>query len=423
MPEIFSNYLHNAKNAFPVQALRNFVYAILPEQDKEVDATGTVITQRLVTICGRSGSGKTMLLSAIAEHLGQSHAIFFAKAANWLDRQDDQENESGQNRQQARPENGQGWLAGQKMQVLLLDDLQDISAPADSWIALSPDFAPDVRGQGKSGKKNGWQDVPKISDRIISPAASRLCAILDSLDHCNGSRPGQPAADPGQNARQPGNPDLVILAFCGPAAGLASLGQRLQTRICQGLVLELHDPDLDVRLKFAENFAKKQKIALERSQLVQVARYCGNIPAVAGVLTRIRAYLEAGFNIADQTSLEKLVQNGGQAVMPGCRDIVHEVARLTDTRPAEIIGRSRKAEVVLARQLAMLVCRRLLGLSYMELGREFGGRDHSTVMHAIEKFNRAALGDKRMNNLVTEVESSLRLRTENLASRLSMFVA
>lgn len=423
MPEIFSSYLHNAKNDFPIQALRNIVYAILPDQDvagqdkpgpeKKDRATRIAGSQRLVTICGKSGSGKTMLLSAMAAYLDQGCNVLHQKAASWLAGQEMRHSEQpGQN--------------GQNINVLLLDDLQGILQGIELAGHDGNKLARDTgqNGQGKGVKKSGLQDdARKLAADL---ATSRLCDVLDSLAAMAGVNGERSAEKPDQDARQgtgPKLPELVILAFCGPATGLASLGQRLQTRLCQGLVLELHEPDLDVRLKYAENFAKKQKIALERGQLVHIARYCSNIPAVAGVMTRIGAYLEAGFSFTDQAGLEKLVQNGGQPVMPGCRDIVHEVARLTDTRPAEIIGRSRKAEVVLARQLSLLVCRRMLGLSYMELGREFGGRDHSTVMHAIEKFHRAAVSDKRMNNLVTEVENSLKLRTENLAGRFSMFVA
>ena len=62
---------------------------------------------------------------------------------------------------------------------------------------------------------------------------------------------------------------------------------------------------------------------------------------------------------------------------------------------------------VLARQVAMYVCRRKLGLSYPELGRAFGGKDHSTVIHAIKKINKLLVSDKSVRQLVTKVEAKL----------------
>ena len=91
----------------------------------------------------------------------------------------------------------------------------------------------------------------------------------------------------------------------------------------------------------------------------------------------------------------------------GCREILGSVARGFNLRTEDILGARRRPDLVLARQVAMYLCRRKLGLSYPELGRAFGGRDHSTVIHAVKKIHKLLETDKVVHNLVTELENSV----------------
>ena len=75
-------------------------------------------------------------------------------------------------------------------------------------------------------------------------------------------------------------------------------------------------------------------------------------------------------------------------------------------RPEEVLGNGRRPQLVLARQIAMYVCRRRLGLSYPELGRMFGGRDHSTVVHAVKKIKQMLESNKEVQNVVAALEKS-----------------
>ena len=81
-----------------------------------------------------------------------------------------------------------------------------------------------------------------------------------------------------------------------------------------------------------------------------------------------------------------------------------EAARCCDAAPADITGTGRHARLVMARQAAMYVCRRHLGLSYPELGRAFGGRDHSTVIHAVKKIGKMLESNKDVQHLVARLE-------------------
>ena len=93
-----------------------------------------------------------------------------------------------------------------------------------------------------------------------------------------------------------------------------------------------------------------------------------------------------------------------QACHAGHEQILAEAARCCDAAPADITGTGRHARLVMARQAAMYVCRRHLGLSYPELGRAFGGRDHSTVIHAVKKIGKMLESNKDVQHLVARLE-------------------
>ena len=92
---------------------------------------------------------------------------------------------------------------------------------------------------------------------------------------------------------------------------------------------------------------------------------------------------------------------------PGCREILGEVARGLNLRPEDILGGKRRPDLVLARQVAMYLCRQKLGLSYPELGRAFGGRDHSTVIHACKSVENMLVTDPLLKSIAQEIEKKI----------------
>jgi chromosomal replication initiator protein len=103
--------------------------------------------------------------------------------------------------------------------------------------------------------------------------------------------------------------------------------------------------------------------------------------------------------------LENLVKTGNHERVTSFGDIVGLVSRGFNLAPEDILGTRRKPDFVLARQVAMYLCRRKLGLSYPELGKAFG-RDHSTVIHAIKKIQALPQTDKVLHKLVTDLENA-----------------
>ncbi|MDE7240552.1 helix-turn-helix domain-containing protein [Desulfovibrio sp.] len=334
-PDPFERFIVNAKNAFPLATAR------------KIAGEGAPGDAPVVVFCGRSGTGKTRLLQALAQGLGRrlgAGRVLMCGAAQFC-----------------APGGGiaRGARFWQGLDAVLLDDVQELAAEAARQRELA-----------------AWMDA--------SPSVS-------------GDDAGDAVASRG----------LMIFAHAGPAAALAQLTERLRTRLESGLVLELLEPDLDVRLRYLQRATRERELPLTREQLLYLAQRCAQFSLLQGLLRKVEAFAALNGRPPLQADLENIVRTGGSARPSGCREILGCVARGFNLRTEDILGARRRPDLVLARQVAMYLCRRKLGLSYPELGRAFGGRDHSTVIHAVKKIHKLLETDKVVHNLVTELENSV----------------
>lgn len=197
----------------------------------------------------------------------------------------------------------------------------------------------------------------------------------------------------------------IVLAWTGtiPAPGI--LDQRLLSRIHAGILVELRHPDLEVRIQYAEKISRQKKLGLSRGQILFLARQSKDFPILKGLLGKIEFFISLYGQLPDDTEMLRLA--GNETSGPDWRRILAQVSKHLAVSTDDILGVSRKPELVFARQLAMFLCRSALGISYPELGRLFGGKDHSTVMHGIKKIQHLRDTDKDMRNLLTELENEI----------------
>lgn len=196
----------------------------------------------------------------------------------------------------------------------------------------------------------------------------------------------------------------LAFAYGGSARSLKLFDERLRSRLESGLVVEVTEPDLDVRLRYLQAASKERGLVLSRQQLLFLAQRCMRFPLLYGMLRKVEAFATLHKRVLTPADMENIVRSGGVDKNPGCREILAAVARDMNLRPEDILGHKRRPDLVLARQTAMYICRKNLGLSYPELGRAFGGRDHSTVIHAVKKIQKLLVSNKDMHRLVTELE-------------------
>lgn len=185
-------------------------------------------------------------------------------------------------------------------------------------------------------------------------------------------------------------------------ADLSAFVPRLARRLEQGLLLELPAPDLALRLAFTEMTSKKMGLRLSKAQIMALARHSTRIPAIQGLLQKLKFYDSFTGQTLSPEELEKLALPENMA--PGWQRIILRVAEKLEIRPSDLMSQSRRREFVRARQVAMFLCRSRLGLSYPELGRIFGGKDHSTVMHGIRKIQQLRNVDRVLHIMLTELE-------------------
>lgn len=184
------------------------------------------------------------------------------------------------------------------------------------------------------------------------------------------------------------------------------LSDGLLSRLHMGISLPLPEPDLDICVRFLQLRFKAANFPAERDSLLVLARRFPDIRRLTGVLRRLEALksINGEVTLADMDMLAK--QAEGSGLSPQL--IISLTADRFGLSVKDIIGIKRKPRVVLARQVSMYLCRELLGHSFPVIGHIFGGKDHSTVIHAVQKIKGLLDSNRDTNILVTELTKNCR---------------
>ncbi|MGI8775113.1 MAG: chromosomal replication initiator protein DnaA [Actinomycetota bacterium] len=181
----------------------------------------------------------------------------------------------------------------------------------------------------------------------------------------------------------------VVITSDRPPKKIQTLEERLRTRFEWGLITDIQPPDLETRLAILQKKAMTERLDVPAEVMSFIAsRIQTNIRELEGALIRVVAYSsltrsEISLELA-QNVLQSLLPDGHEARVTA--DLVISVAAdYFDVTPEEICSSSRSRPLVTARQIAMYICRELTDLSLPNIGKKFGGRDHSTVIYANNK--------------------------------------
>ncbi len=182
----------------------------------------------------------------------------------------------------------------------------------------------------------------------------------------------------------------IVLSSDRPPHEIATLEERLRSRFQWGLLSDIQPPDLETRIAILKKKALQEKIDLPDEVALFIAQaITNNIRELEGALIRLVAYTSLHHLPLDESTaraaLGHLLPQTRLSLTP--RQIQEAVAEHYRIDPAELLARKRSHSVALARQVAMYLTRELTGLSFPRIGEEFGGRDHTTVLHAWEKIS------------------------------------
>lgn len=181
----------------------------------------------------------------------------------------------------------------------------------------------------------------------------------------------------------------IIISSDKPPKEITTLEERLRSRFEWGLIADIQTPDLETRIAILRKKAQLEGLEVPNDVMVFIAdKIASNIRELEGALNRVIAYsslTENEINVETATEALKDILTAAKAKIINYSVIQDAVARYYDIKPEEFKSKKRNREISFPRQIAMYLCRDLTDMSLPKIGDEFGGRDHTTVIHAIDK--------------------------------------
>ncbi len=204
----------------------------------------------------------------------------------------------------------------------------------------------------------------------------------------------------------------IVMTSDRPPKLLEALEPRLRSRFEWGLLTDIQPPDLETRIAILRRKVASERLSVSAEVLEFIAsRIQTNIRELEGALIRVTAFASLNRQLVDmslaEVVLKDLIPDGQESPVTVDR-IITETAAYFGINRDDLLGTSRTQTVVTARQIAMYLCRELTDLSLPKIGAEFGGKDHTTVMHADRKI-RSLMGERRqIFNQVSELTNRIK---------------
>ena len=213
------------------------------------------------------------------------------------------------------------------------------------------------------------------------------------------------------NSLHGANKQIVISSDRMPDA-IPTLEERLRGRFKWGLITDIQPPDLETRLAILRNKAERDNSPVPAETLQFIASsITSNIRELEGALIRVTAYASLNHVPISTHMAEQLLSDlltGTQVKTRTDEELLAEIAVILGFSVEALCGKSRQRPLVTARQTAMYVFRDLTDLSYPSIARLFGGRDHTTVIHAVDKIQRLMKERKQIYDQVTDLVQRLK---------------
>ncbi len=204
----------------------------------------------------------------------------------------------------------------------------------------------------------------------------------------------------------------VVIASDAPPRQLKIMNDRLRSRLEMGIVADLRAPDVETRIAILEKKAAAEGIDFPREVLEHVAKKIeSNIRVLEGALLKICAYHSLYQVPLTVPLVEEIIADYSTSSTDKhvtLEDILSHVARALSADPKEILGPKRSKEIVWPRQVAIYLAREVTDKSLAEIGMFFGGRDHSTVLHAYNKVGDLLANDEEVLWFINDLKAALR---------------
>ncbi len=209
----------------------------------------------------------------------------------------------------------------------------------------------------------------------------------------------------------------IVISSDRPPKQLTTLEDRMRSRFEWGLITDIQPPELETRIAILRKKAVQDKLNAPDDVLEYIAsKISTNIRELEGALIRVTAFASlnrqnVNLSLAEIV-LKDLIPNENIPAITGAT-IMAQTAAYFSLTIDDLCGTSRSRALVNARQIAMYLCRELTELSLPKIGQTFGGRDHTTVMHADRKIRQLMAERRSIYNQVTELTNRIKQQNKN----------
>ena len=202
----------------------------------------------------------------------------------------------------------------------------------------------------------------------------------------------------------------IVLTSDRPPKEMTQLEDRLRTRFEWGLMVDVEPPDYETRLAIIRNKAALLGINLpDRIASMIAENITANVRQIEGVLNKILAYSDL-MGVMDEEAIMKALEDvvkKSNEYIPTPESIIEYIAKYFGLDSEVLQGQSRGRDIVNARQIAMYLIRRMTNLSLNDIGKAFGDRDHTTVLHSLDKVEKQMRSDPAFAETVKEITTNI----------------
>jgi chromosomal replication initiator protein len=207
------------------------------------------------------------------------------------------------------------------------------------------------------------------------------------------------------------NKQIVVTSDLPPKQ-LQAFEDRMRSRFEWGLITDVQPPDLETRIAILQKKAHQERLSAPPEVLEYIAsKISSNIRELEGALIRVTAFAslnrqQVDLSLAEVVLKDLVTDASGPEITSAL--IMAQTSAYFGLTMEDLCGQSRSRVLVTARQIAMYLCRELTDLSLPKIGQQFGGRDHTTVMHADRKIRHLMAERRSVYNQVTELTNRIK---------------